>query len=173
MGLCVCLVRSSYPSDRLIQYSRRSISHHYTAVSMMTSSNGNIFRVTDPLCGEFTGPGEFPAQRPVTRGFDVFFDLHLNKRLSKQPWDWWFETLSLSLWRHRNDTEPLNTWIPQMLKHIPEPLPYCYKLLYSINCQKQCQSYENSFQIRVQNMRDIAQNISMIRSLIIITGNCL
>ena len=27
--------------------------------------------------------GEFPAQRPVTRSFDVFFDLHLNKRLSK------------------------------------------------------------------------------------------
>ena len=28
--------------------------------------------------------GEFPAQRPVTRGFDVFFDLRLNKRLSQQ-----------------------------------------------------------------------------------------
>ena len=28
--------------------------------------------------------GEFPAQRPVTRSFDVFFDLRLNKRLSKQ-----------------------------------------------------------------------------------------
>ena len=52
---------------------------------MMTSSNGNIFRVTGPLCGEFTGPGEFPAQRPVTRSFDVFFDLGLHKRLSKQP----------------------------------------------------------------------------------------
>ena len=38
---------------------------------MMTSSNGNIFRVTGHLCGEFTVPGEFPAQRPVTRGFDV------------------------------------------------------------------------------------------------------
>ena len=28
-------------------------------------------------------PGEFPAQRPVTRSFDVFFDLRPNKRLSK------------------------------------------------------------------------------------------
>ena len=27
-------------------------------------------------------PGEFLAQRPVTRSFDVFFDLRLNKRLS-------------------------------------------------------------------------------------------
>ena len=69
---------------------------------MMTSSNGNIFRVTGPLCGEFTGPGEFPTQRPVTRSFDLFFDLRLNKPLSKQPWGWWFETLSRSLWRHRN-----------------------------------------------------------------------
>ena len=68
--------------------------------SMMTSSNGNIFRVTGSLCGEFTGPGEFPAQGPVTQSFDVFVDLRLNKRLSKQPWGWWFETPSWSLWRH-------------------------------------------------------------------------
>ena len=47
-------------------------------------------------------PGEFPAQRPVTRSFDVFFDLHPNKRLSKQWWGWWFETPSCPLWRHRN-----------------------------------------------------------------------
>ena len=69
---------------------------------MMTSSNGNIFRVTGPLCGEFTGPGEFPTQRPVTRSFDLFFDLRLNKRLNKQSWGWWFETLSRPFWRHRN-----------------------------------------------------------------------
>ena len=68
----------------------------------MTSSNGNIFRVTGHLCGEF--PGEFPAQRPVTRSFDVFFDLCLNKRLSKQSWCWWFETLPRPLLRHNNDT---------------------------------------------------------------------
>ena len=69
---------------------------------MMTSSNGNIFRVTDHLCGEFTGPREFPAQRPVTRSFDVFFDLRLNKRLSKQSWGWWFEPLWHPVWRHCN-----------------------------------------------------------------------
>ena len=34
-------------------------------------------------------PGEFPAQRPVTRSFDVFFDLRPIKRLSKQWWGWW------------------------------------------------------------------------------------
>ena len=46
--------------------------------------------------------GEFPSQRPVTRSFDVFFDLRLNKRLSKQSWGWWFEMPSCSLWRYCN-----------------------------------------------------------------------
>ena len=61
----------------------------------------NIFRVTGPLCVEFTG--EFPSQRPVTRGLDIFFDLRLNKRLSKQSRGWWLETPSGSLWRHFDD----------------------------------------------------------------------
>ena len=52
-----------------------------TLAAMMTSSNGNIFRVIGPLRGEFTGPVEFPAQRPVTRSFDVFFDLKTTARL--------------------------------------------------------------------------------------------
>ena len=47
-------------------------------------------------------PSEFPHKWPVTRSFDVFFDLRLNKRLSKQSWGWWFETLSCPLWRHCN-----------------------------------------------------------------------
>ena len=47
-------------------------------------------------------PGEFPAQRPATRSFDVFFDLRLNERLGKQSWGWWFETLLLPLWHHCN-----------------------------------------------------------------------
>ena len=66
------------------------------------TSNGNIFRVTGPLCGELPVTGEFPSQRPVTRKFCVFFDLRLNKRLSKQSLSWWFETSSHSLWRHCN-----------------------------------------------------------------------
>ena len=52
--------------------------------------------------------GEFPTQRPVTRSFDVFFDLRLNKWLSKQSRGWWFETPLCPLWRHRNDSVP--TW---------------------------------------------------------------
>ena len=34
------------------------------------------------ICGGI--PGEFPTQSPVTRSFDVYFDLRPNKRLSKQ-----------------------------------------------------------------------------------------
>ena len=54
------------------------------------------------LAGNSQVPGEFPAQRPVTRSFHVFFDLRLNKPLSKQSRGWWFETLSRPLWRHFN-----------------------------------------------------------------------
>ena len=66
---------------------------------MMAAWNGSIFRVTGPLWVSC----EFPSQRPVTRGFDVFFDLRLDKRLSKQSRRRWFETPSHPLWRHCND----------------------------------------------------------------------
>ena len=55
------------------------------------------------LCvGNSPVTGEFPTQRSVTQSFDAFFELQLNKRLSKQSLDWWFETPSSSLWRHCN-----------------------------------------------------------------------
>ena len=55
------------------------------------------------LCaGNSPFTGEFPAQRPVTRSFGVFFNLRLNKGLSKQSRGWWFETSCYSLWRHFN-----------------------------------------------------------------------
>ena len=64
-----------------------------------------IFSALLALCvGNSPVTGEFPTQRPVTGSFDVFFDLLLNKRLSKQWWGWWFETLSRPLWCHCNDT---------------------------------------------------------------------
>ena len=56
-----------------------------------------------PFCaGNSPVPGEFHAQRPVTQSFDVFFDLRLNIRLSKQSSGRWFETLSPPLFRHCN-----------------------------------------------------------------------
>ena len=55
------------------------------------------------LCGGNSPvTGEFSTQRPVTRSFDVCFDLCLNKQLSKQSRRRWIETPSCSLWRHCN-----------------------------------------------------------------------
>ena len=102
----------------------------------MTSSNGNIFHVTGYLCREFTGHRWIPSTKlkPVTRIFDVFFDLRLNGRLSKQSWGWWFETPSRPLWRHSNafvlffgsgkcilwfkndSNESLRSWIMHMVR---------------------------------------------------------
>ena len=59
------------------------------------------FRVTGPLCGEFT-TGEFPTQRPMPRSFGVFFHLRLTERLSKQSWGWWYETPLRPSRRHSN-----------------------------------------------------------------------
>ena len=50
--------------------------------------------------GDTAVTGDFPAQRPMTRSVAVFFELRLNKRLSKQWWGWWFETPPRVLWRH-------------------------------------------------------------------------
>ena len=62
------------------------------------------FSVLVTFCeGNPSVTGWFPPQRSVTQSFDVFFDLRLNKRLSKQSGR--FETPSRSLWRHRNIKE--------------------------------------------------------------------
>ena len=55
--------------------------------------------------------GEFPAQRPMTRSFDVFFDLRQNKQLSKQWWGWWFEAPLHQLLRHCNDVWMRCNWL--------------------------------------------------------------
>ena len=89
---CCYLLRWDTPDIRRPAY----------VISMMTSSNGNIFRVTGRCAGNSPVTAEFPVQRPVTRSFDVSFDLSLSKRLSKPSWGWLFETPTGSLWRHCN-----------------------------------------------------------------------
>ena len=64
-----------------------------------------IFSVSLALCaGKPPVTGGFPSQRPVTRNFDVFFDLRSNKRLRKQSRWRWFETPSHSLLRRCDDS---------------------------------------------------------------------
>ena len=86
-------------------------------VSKMTQSVTSIwwrhqietFSALLVLCaGNSPITGEFPSQRPVTRSFDVFFDLHLNKRLSKQSRGWWYGTQSCPLWRQCNEPSTLS-----------------------------------------------------------------
>ena len=72
------------------------------ALCMMMSSNGNIFRVTAPLCGEFTGDLWIPRISASDMELWCFLWSAPNKWLSKQSWGWWFETLSHPLWRQCN-----------------------------------------------------------------------
>ena len=71
---------------------------------LMTSSNGNSLTIvysnfqskhqSSALLANCAGnspvPGEFPIKRPVTRSFDVYFDLRPNKSLSKHLWGCFF-----------------------------------------------------------------------------------
>ena len=66
----------------------------------MASSNGNISALLTLCEGNPRVTGGFSSQRPVTRSFEVFSDLRLNKRLSKQSRRRWIETPSRPLWRH-------------------------------------------------------------------------
>ena len=82
---------------------------------MMTSSmeTFSALLVNSPVTGEF------PAQRLVTRSFDVFFNLRLNKRLGKQWWGWWFKTPSRPLWRHCNDVKSMLSMKQMMIGDLP------------------------------------------------------
>ena len=93
------------PRGELIAQYRPPMSFRYNitqACDMVKSSNWNMFLVKLAICVENSPvPGEFPPQKTVTRSFDVFLDLRLNKRLSKQSRGWWFETPLRPLY-HRN-----------------------------------------------------------------------
>ena len=71
--------------------------------------------------------GGFPSQRPVTRSFDVSFDVHLNKRLSKQSRCWWFETP----WRHCNDNlSTLRSYMSLKYSFLEEKDPFISHVQY-------------------------------------------
>ena len=82
------------------------------------------------LCaGNSPVPVNSPHKASITRSFDVFFDLRLNKLLSKQPWGWWFEMLSWSLWLQCNGDVLQRPWVVFIL---------CYQC-YSTESSKQPQ----------------------------------
>ena len=94
----------------------KSISVNENTQHMMTTSIGNI--LLDLCDGNPPVTGGFPSQRPVTRSFDVFFDMRMNKRLSKQSRCRWFETPPSSLWCHCNIDEITSVWnVISVLRH--------------------------------------------------------
>ena len=106
-----CLYFSIAAVSGYIQHKKRrvgyrmssmSISEKIAVLSWWRHQMETFSALLASCAGNSPVPGEFPTQRPVTRSFDIFFDLSLNKRLSKQSWGWWFETLSSPLWRHCN-----------------------------------------------------------------------
>ena len=115
-------------------------------VSLVTGSSWwrhqmETFSTLLALCaGNSPVPGEFPAQRPVTRSFDVFFDLLLDKRFSKQSWGWWFEALSYPFWRHSNVSATIRVELTQLhvyrtlwKYHFPCHQYICYHPIWLLN----------------------------------------
>ena len=76
--------------------------YNWFLLCMITSPIETIPALLALCAGNSPVTSEFPSQRPVTQSFDVFFDLHLNKRLSKQSSQRWFETPAHSLCCHCN-----------------------------------------------------------------------
>ena len=80
-----------YAKNRIIlrKFKDKNIPKQYILM-YMTRHQMETFSALLAFCaGNSPVTGEFHAQRPVTRSFDVFFDLRLNRRLSKQSWGWW------------------------------------------------------------------------------------
>ena len=71
---------------------------------MMTSSNGNIFRVTGHLCGQFTDHRWIPHTKASDAELWCFSLICARINGGVNSWGWWFETPSLSFWRHCNVT---------------------------------------------------------------------
>ena len=61
-----------YQSFKLARDNRVQITRDDNVISMMTSPNGDIFRVTGPLWRESTGHRWIPSQNPGTLSFDIF-----------------------------------------------------------------------------------------------------
>ena len=103
-----------------IDWTSNEVSHSWWSHQMET------FSALLALCaGNSPVPGEFRAQRPVTWSFDVLFDLHLNKWLSKQLWGRWFEMLSHPFWRHCNVDLQIQYHSPHTILAHPRVLINC------------------------------------------------
>ena len=98
-----------HPSHQWACLAAQYATKHYTEIMWLSypwwRHQMETFSALLAICaGNSPITGEFPAQRPVTRSFDDFFDLRLDGRLSKHSWGWWLGTPSFPLWRQKNET---------------------------------------------------------------------
>ena len=104
-GKYLSLAKQIYAKSNIFLKEIHWIEVQHTIASWFSHDDGikwKHFPLYWPFEREFTDHRWIPVQRPVTRSFDGFIDMCLNKRLSKQSWGWWFETPPRSLWRHYN-----------------------------------------------------------------------
>ena len=85
-----------------MRFTVKLMTYRYDAIAWWRHQMETFSALLALCAGNSLVTDEFPAQRPVTWSFYVFFDLHLNQQLSKQWRRRWFETPSRSLWRHCN-----------------------------------------------------------------------
>ena len=96
----------------------------------MMMSSMEILSMILALSGNSLVTDEFLQQKPVTRSFDIFFDLRLNKRLSKQSRRRWFET-PCSVWRlYSALVENICVLVLISLKFVPWGLIYNESLVH-------------------------------------------
>ena len=115
----------------------------------------------DLCAGNSPVTGEFPSQKPVTRIFDVFFDLRLNKRLSKQSRRRWIALMIIK-------SSMMN--IDQLLSFL-----FCWSQNYltmyflSIKCESKVPFYHS---ILVQHSKQIGVCFVMRISKSFFTKQC-
>ena len=89
---------------QLLTNQKKSLKQWWISWLMMTSSNGNIFRVTGPLWGESIGHHVIPLTKDCDAEFWRFLWSAPEQTVEQTPRRRWFETSLRSLWRHCNVT---------------------------------------------------------------------
>ena len=115
-GWFTCLVKVNYRKIRAL----RTYNHTFALATRYTwwRHQMETFSAWLAFCARNSPvTGEFPSQRTVTRSFDVFFDLRLNRHLNKKSIRRSFEIPChpLHVWRHSNGCRFWKYWIRYLL----------------------------------------------------------
>ena len=98
---------------------------------MMTSLNGNIFRITGPLWGDSHGHRWIFPINASDAELWCFLSSALNKPFRKQSWRRWFEMPSCSSWCYCNDFAWWVTWSFRIHRVLKKSTPKNLRYLIS------------------------------------------